>query len=80
MTTPLRVRRTRAVVPPPVVCRKGETVSITVTAEVTEGLIAEEDMELWLRHAVEHYHRFRAGRVGFGFLVGGIKVPDVKKH
>lgn len=73
------IRRTRAK-PVPKSYRKGETLTVTITAEVWDGLVTEADLELWLRHAIERYHTFRAGHIGFGFLVGGIKVPEVNKQ
>lgn len=74
-----RIRRVRST---PRNFRQGETITlkVTVTAEVVDGLIKEENVEQWVRHALEHYHTFRAGHVGFGFIVGGIKPPTVQKQ
>lgn len=79
----LRIRRTAPQVvervrrsPRPSATRQ-VSATITVTAEVGQGSVSQEQFAEWLTHAVEYYHRFRAGWVGIG-MSGTVKVPSVE--
>lgn len=58
-----------------------QSISITVQVDttVTRGAVSEDELADWVRHAVDDYHRFRAGHVGFD-AHGNIKLPTVTRR
>lgn len=70
MSTPLRIRRTRA---------SGEIqVTVTVRAVVVEEEVTPEHLLQWVQEAVARHHTARAGFITTDDgVLGGIKPPQV---
>lgn len=81
------MRRVRRPLPSPPVrisraprLRGGErvTVVVAITAEVSRGDVTESSLAEWVAQAVDYYHRFRAGNMGFN-ADAAIRVPTVEE-
>ncbi len=54
------------------------TITVSVTARVVEGRVAEEHLLEFVTQAVNKYHNFRAGHITLdNGRLGGIKPPTV---
>lgn len=54
------------------------TITVSVTARVVEGRVAEEHLLEFVTQAVSKYHNFRAGYITLDSgRLGGIKPPTV---
>lgn len=54
------------------------SITVSVTTSVVRGTVGEQEFAAWLQHAVEDYHRFRAGYVGIT-AHATITLPTVRR-